>query len=980
MARKHGPVLWTLMLCAVTVLSTLPGVPQAVLQAADQPLPQASLRAVAPPPALHLPDAPVAPRSPTLSAVTGMQSDASRAGLAVTSPLVPARDSTAAIQQAPGSPCTPLLTNPLVDYGYGWTTLDPVVNLGTNAYYSAPNSLWVWDTNPDDEVDATPTQDAFGQDFYLAPDTASILIEFQVLYEFIDSVDRLFYEFYAVDVDGNLIDADPNTSLIQPFAVGEVPDLEPNAWHYFYDFLGDAPGEDAIIADAVAAGRVALVFRTETDALAPFEAVSFDNIQVTACDSVTLPTGVISGQVNGSGDLSDALLALFSFAGADDPALVDVTTPDAAGNYAFRSLYPPAPDTYYQVWYINNAEDGRLSYWAGPPISAFTADQTAGGNFSIADVLLGGPQHYDRMTFPATFTWATRGLPGERYYLCIYEADTFSEVCSTEPIDGGSFTIDGPEVFADIPDFQFAYGKSYGWYVRVAGANATPAPFAHFGASGYSRFVSFVAQAQTPAPPPTPNPAPPPAPGSDQADWTIMFYLAGDDEALTNGAPGARTMVDMLTNLSTLGDSFPNVNIVAQFDFYETLERPLPAGLRGTQRCAFQPGVTRLADACRQLGELNSGDPATLSDFLNAALTRYPAERTMLVIVGHGSAVSGVAGDQTQPAGQPDDALRPDELEQAFSAAGLGTTRAKLDVLVFYACLMGSFEVAAIMSPFAEYMTASPNITTLIDINAAIVGRAAQSSDARSVAQGIVQEYDAAMSRYNQTIPTSLSIAMTAYDLRRVAEARPQVDALGAAMRDYLSREEVRSARSDVRLYDSSAPVLWGNMTGRGEDALIDLRDLANRLVQADVPADVKAAARVLCTSGPGCTNGLAGLVLQNVAKDGRADGSAPGRHVLAGGGGLAIYFPNNSAEGNQPSLTRDYLLYYRQTSFRTSAWIQLVDATRTGLPSLPRRGRLSSGGSAGSTLQNFVAPELFPVSAALPVAGTRVYLPLLRR
>jgi hypothetical protein len=930
-------------------------------------------------PELHLPDAPVAPRGPALNATAGMAGPAP--GTPLTAPLdpFPARAPAPRMQQA-GATCAPLLTNPTLDFGYGWTVLEAVVNLGTAAYYSAPNSLWVWDTSPTNEVDPSPNQDVFGQDFFFPPDTASVLIEFQILYEFPDPNDRVFYEFYGVDANGNLIDEDPLTPGITSFAVGEVPDLTPNTWHYFADFLGDQPGEDQIVARARTYGRIALVLRTLTNTLAPYEAVSFDNIQVTACSSATLPQGQVSGQVSGAGDLSDALLALFSFSGVDDAALVDVTTPDAAGNYAFRSLYPPPANSYYQVVFINNGKDGRLSYWAGPPITSFAGNQAAGGNFSIADARLSTPPNYGRVTFPATFTWQTRSQSGEQYYLCIYEADTFSEVCSEEPLSGGSFTIANAGALEGIPGFRFAYGKVYGWYVRVAGPGFDNTRFAHLGASGYSQFVSFTPTAQTPAPAPPPVSTPPPPPASEQARWTILFYLAGDDEQLTHGAPGARTLVDMLTNLSTLGDRFPNVNIVAQFDFYETQQRPLPPDLRGTQRCHFRPGVTRLADACQQLGELNTGDPATLTDFLNAALSRYPAERTMLVIVGHGSTVSGVAGDQTQPAGQPDDALRPDELEQALQAAGIGTSRKKLDAIVFYACLMGSFEIAAIMSPFAEYMVASPNIATLVDINEAILGRAAQSADARVVASGIVQEYEAALTRFNQTTAAPLSIAMAAYDLRQFAAVRAQIDTLGLALRDNLSRQEVAAARDAVQLYDSSAPVLWGNATGRGEDALIDLRDLANRLAQAGLPPEVTGAAQALCTSGPGCQDGLANLIVRSVARNGRADQSVAAQHVFANSRGLAIYFPNNSEEGNQPSLTRSYLLYYRQTSFRTSPWVQFVDATRTSLPTLPRRARLGSNSSPGGTLQNLVAPEIFPVAASLPASGGRLYLPVLRR
>ena len=45
-------------------------------------------------------------------------------------------------------------------------------------------------------------------------------------------------------------------------------------------------------------------------------------------------------------------------------------------------------------------------------------------------------------------------------------------------------------------------------------------------------------------------------------------------------------------------------------------------------------------------GELNMGDPQTLADFINWAKTTYPAEHYALIIVDHGTGISGVAEDK----------------------------------------------------------------------------------------------------------------------------------------------------------------------------------------------------------------------------------------------------------------------------------------------------------------------------------------------
>ncbi|NJN16787.1 MAG: hypothetical protein HC822_11220 [Oscillochloris sp.] len=942
-------------------------------------------------PDLRTPTNGVADSGPTLTASGGMAPPDGSANLRTAEVRFPPADAPPALQQSGGPICEPMLYNSTLDGGYGWPVITPNVYVSNQVYYSFSDSLWFADGN-DLGFDLSPNEDMFGQDFYFPADGQSALIEFQIAYypETQDSFDKVYYEFYLVDDLGNLVDFDSDPSDgIDPVGRGEAAQFADGEWHAQVDFVA-VPS----IIEPLRNQRVAFTIRGFSDNLAPFEQVYFDNIQVTVCRTTQLPTNELRGTISGTA-LNGALLGLYGgelatdsggFSEIVDPELFFTTFPTANGAYTFGTLPDLNANEAYQLWYINSdATEGRLSYYAGPLVTAFNNGQANGGNFSLADIPLQAPLHYADAAFPVTFSWGVRSGQNDAYYLCIYDAESFEEVCTIEPLSSGSYTIESAEDLQGIEDFIFAYGKTYGWYVRVAGPNFDGKSFADLGASGFSQFVQFVESAETPAPPPQEEENPPPVGGAD-ANWTILFYLAGDDADLTNPPTGTRGMQDVLTRLATVGRQFPNINLVVQFDLYETEQQRLPVDLRGTQRCYFGPNVTRFADACQQLGELNTGDPAVLSDFINAGLERYPADRTALVIMGHGSAVSGVAGDQSQPSGEPDDALRPDELEQALGAANLDQAARKLDLLVFHACLMGNFEVAALMSPFADYMVASPNIASLIDINSEILDRASSSTNAAAVATGIVADYDTAMKSYNASIDSPLSISMAAYDLKAVAAARPKVEALGAALRDNLNLEAVRSVRAAVQRYDSSAPVLWGNRNPESEDALVDLRDLANTLVaQQSLPAGLRTAALEVCSSGAGCVNSLSSLIINEVKSDGLADPGDTRQHLLTNATGLSIYFPNNSSAGNQSALTRDYLLYYRQTSFGASPWVDLVDATRTGLPTLPRRGRLGADGLlSGGTLRNFVAPELFPVAGPLPRnvgAGDtmQVYLPLLQ-
>lgn len=102
--------------------------------------------------------------------------------------------------------------------------------------------------------------------------------------------------------------------------------------------------------------------------------------------------------------------------------------------------------------------------------------------------------------------------------------------------------------------------------------------------------------------------------------WTIMVYLAGDNDL---DEDGARDIAEM----AKVGSS-KDVNVVAQFD---------RAGGAGTQRFYITEGGGYPNDSVANLGETNTGDPKVLFDFLKWGITTYPAEHYMAVLWNHGS-------------------------------------------------------------------------------------------------------------------------------------------------------------------------------------------------------------------------------------------------------------------------------------------------------------------------------------------------------
>ncbi|MBC8017101.1 MAG: peptidase C11 [Verrucomicrobia bacterium] len=104
-------------------------------------------------------------------------------------------------------------------------------------------------------------------------------------------------------------------------------------------------------------------------------------------------------------------------------------------------------------------------------------------------------------------------------------------------------------------------------------------------------------------------------------NWTIMVYLAGDNNLDSAG------VVD-LNEMKTVGTT-DKIAVLAQFD---------RAGAKqATVRYCLKKGTPVAKDAVQTLGETNMGDPKVLEDFVNWGVTNYPAEHYLLVLWNHGA-------------------------------------------------------------------------------------------------------------------------------------------------------------------------------------------------------------------------------------------------------------------------------------------------------------------------------------------------------
>jgi hypothetical protein len=164
------------------------------------------------------------------------------------------------------------------------------------------------------------------------------------------------------------------------------------------------------------------------------------------------------------------------------------------------------------------------------------------------------------------------------------------------------------------------------------------------------------------------------------ADWTILHYLAADNDL--------DTIYTYLYEDISRATISPSVDLAVFYDGRYSQARYI-----SFSNSSFSDPVWK--------GELNTGDPQTLIDFMFWAKTYLPAFHYALVISDHGHGLNGSAWDDTSSG----DYLTPTEIRQALLANG------KLDVLYMNTCLNATLDFGYQLRSLADYMVASESIT-----------------------------------------------------------------------------------------------------------------------------------------------------------------------------------------------------------------------------------------------------------------------------
>jgi len=149
--------------------------------------------------------------------------------------------------------------------------------------------------------------------------------------------------------------------------------------------------------------------------------------------------------------------------------------------------------------------------------------------------------------------------------------------------------------------------------------------------------------------------------------WTFIVYLDCDNSLDMFGPINLQQMSNGLA-------SGANVNVIVLMD---RLNQP-------AYTYEVTSGATKIVQS---LGEVDMGNPVTLTAFVVFAIENYSADHYFLDLWDHGGGYRGVCWDESSG-----NHLSPHDVETALASAE-AKTGSKIDVVGFDACLMGMAEV-----------------------------------------------------------------------------------------------------------------------------------------------------------------------------------------------------------------------------------------------------------------------------------------------
>ena len=474
-----------------------------------------------------------------------------------------------------------------------------------------------------------------------------------------------------------------------------------------------------------------------------------------------------------------------------------------------------------------------------------------------------------------------------------------------------------------------------------------------------------------PAPPSDSSAAPNPAARGEPGSWLVMLYQNADDEILEEDI-----FIDL--NEAEIVGSTDAVTIVSQMDRYDGAYDG-GGDWTSTKRYLITQDndlETIASQEIEDLGEMDSGDSATLVEFAVWAIANYPADNYVLILSDHGAGWTGGWNDDDPYEGS---SFSLQDIDDALGEIVARTGIDAFELVGFDACLMGQLEVMSAIAPHARYSVGSEELEPSLGWAYADFLSALNENPAMSggdLAKIIVEGYlrrdirvtdDEARFLFAGGNYTPESVAADLIeDSALAAIDLSQIQNLNAAFNELaiVLTETDQSAIAKARAYSQSYESVFG------EDAppsFIDLGHFTELLISEANDPDVTQAARAVQAA-------LSQTVLAEMHGKGRP-----------GSNGLSVYFPNSElydgAFGGDPAYGLQYTSFAGRFA-AASLWDNFLTYHYTGEPFDPASADLSVVTPAKSAERDFAqaAAESAPqpsAQIAAPGAGKISIAPL---
>lgn len=305
---------------------------------------------------------------------------------------------------------------------------------------------------------------------------------------------------------------------------------------------------------------------------------------------------------------------------------------------------------------------------------------------------------------------------------------------------------------------------------------------------------------------------------ADDAAWSLLVFMNGDNDL-------EDWVIDDLNELEVAG-STEEIHVLVQADRAEGYSR---ADGNWTDARRYYIHLDEnphevTSEVVEELGEVDMGDPAVLSDFLVWAHQEYPAERMILSMWNHGDGWSlrAAGGEQPAPPYISDDeesgnwmSIADGDLREGLEE--IVDLRGPLDIIAFDACNMASWEVAHSLRDQADYFTASEATVGMEGYTYDLFLEYLQADPEATTADVAVELARGAVEEGREETHSATDLA----HMDTVAEA---VDRLAGAVLDDSSLEQpLLQAREQARGTDYT----W-------EDYYLDLDDFASVLSDSE--------------------------------------------------------------------------------------------------------------------------------------------------